>query len=439
MGTVKREQPYNLDPVFEKQAVALACSNPRFYGRIGNALDAELLRSESAKHAMRAAHAIFKTSGHGPDKSVLVIQRLRTWMADGKITLEAIKSVAEMFDDAEDAGLPDVESVVGELAPLIQQRIRDEAVQEAIDAFGKKQSLARAMALEVKASRIGVVDTSVGTLLGPDSWAEVSSLKDIERLPTGIGELDTGLDGGLQRGGLGIWVGGSGDGKSMALSHVTGVNLVHGLFIGYVTLELPRPEVLARIKANITGIPINALKAGDTAEAIARMNRIAATCGPLVVQHMTAGVTTVEDIFAWVSQSEDLVGRKMELLVVDYVDKVGAGKGGKKGGDQSDYKKGEQVSDSLRTWAEDGKRFIWTASAATRRKDRKKRLDQDDVADSMHKIKSADLVITLNVTEDDDGDDRTCKPFVAKHRTGKSRFEVGPFPTAFEIGQIVPL
>lgn len=437
MATIKREAPYNFDPVFEHRMVALACSNPRFYGRVAMSLDPEMLRSDSSKHAMRAAHAINKDVGHGPNASVLVIQRLRAWMADGKITIEAIKLVAEMFDDAEDAGLPDVESMVAEIAPLIQQRMRDEAVQSAIEAFGQKKDLSKAVEIEKKAARVGQTDTSVGTVMGPESWSEVSSMKDIERLSTGIVELDSVLDGGLQRGGLGVWVGGSGDGKSMALSHVVGVTLVDGAFCGYITLELPRAEVLARIKANMTGIPINALKGGDTAEAKAKLEALA-NRGPLIVQHMSAGSTTIEDIFEWVKQCEDFIGREMDLLCVDYGDKIGA-KSKKGEGQLSDYKKGEVVFDGLHNWSDENKRFVWTASAATRRKDRKKRLDQDDIADSMHKIKSADLVVTLNVTEEGDEGERMLTPFVAKHRTGKSRIEVGPFPTAYEVGQIVPI
>lgn len=438
MATVKREQPYNFDAVFESCVVTLACSNPRFYGRVGVSLDPELMRSESAKHAMRAAHAINKDVGHGPTASVLVIQRLRAWMADGKITLEAIKLVAEMFDAAEDAGLPDVESVVAEVAPLIQQRMRDEAVQEAIDAFGKKRDLSKAVAIELKAARVGTADTSVGTLMGPESWAEVSSLKDIERMPTGIIELDSGLDGGLQRGGLGVVLGAAGDGKSMMLSHTASVNLVAGAFVGYATLELPRPEILARMKANITGIPINLLKAGDTREAQQKFAALAHRMGPCVVQDFTPYATTADDIKEWVERSEEFIGRKMDLLIVDYGDKVGV-RATKKDGTSSEYTSARIVFESMRIYSFERKMFTWTASQATRQKDKKKLLDLNDTADSLHKVRVADLVISLNIEEDEEGGDKTVRIKVAKHRTGKSKFVVGPLPGAYEVGQVVAL
>lgn len=432
--TIKRETPYGFDPAFESMVVALTCSNPRFYGRVGYALDPELLRAEHTKLAVRAAHAIFKEVGHGPSRGLLVLQRLRAWMADGRVKLEDIKRLAVLFDDAEDSEPPDVESVIAELVPLVRQRIRDEAVQAAIDAYGKKGDLAKAVELERKAQRVGVVDTSIGTLLGTEeSWVEVSSLQHMHRMPLGIPELDALLDGGLQRGGLGVLLGGSGDGKSMGLSHITGVNFCLGAFCGYVTLEVPKPEVVARVKANITGVPINVLKAGDTDEARTLFIRAAQRGGALVVTEMPGSATTVDDITQWVSAAEQMVGRTMDLLAVDYGDLVIV----RSKREVSSYMHGKEVFEGLRAWAHDHKTWCWTASAATRRKDRKKRLDQDDVSDSMHKIKASDLTVTLNVAEE--GEDRTITPFVAKHRTGKSRFAVGPFPTAYEIGQLVAL
>ena len=91
--------------------------------------------------------------------------------------------------------------------------------------------------------------------------------------------------------------------------------------------------------------------------------------------------------------------------------------------------------ETLRIFANDTKKFCWTASQATRKKDRHKRLDLNDTADSMHKVRVADLGVTLNYKEDSDPPMMTL--FCAKHRTGKSRFEVGPLPVGYEFGQLV--
>lgn len=437
MALINNPKPYGFDVGFEKQVVTLASCKPRFWGRVGCHLDPELFKSESSKLIMRACRAIAEDVGHGPASSVVVIQRLRRWMEDGKVTLEAIKKVADLFDDAEDAGLASDEELVKEIAPMLQQRLRDQAVKLGIESFGKKGDLSKVVELEEKASRIGQVDTSVGTILGPASFAEVVALKDLQRLPTGVVELDSSLDGGLQVGGLGVFVGGSGDGKSMALAHVAAVNVWDGLLVAYATLELPVPIVLARCKAAMTGIPINALLQGQIDGAQKLLQKRGKKLGGLIVQEFTPYATTIEDIKEWVDKIEQQAKRKVDLLVVDYGDKVGVKQ--KKGDkDSSEYTSGRIVYEGLRIYANDRKTFCWTASQASRQKDRKKRLDLNDVADSMHKIRVADLVITLNLREEADGES-SMTFYVAKHRTGKSRHEVGPLPTEYECARLCPL
>jgi uncharacterized Fe-S cluster-containing radical SAM superfamily enzyme len=63
----------------------------------------------------------------------------------------------------------------------------------------------------------------------------------------------------------------------------------------------------------------------------------------------------------------------------------------------------------------------------------------DDVADSMHKVRVADLVLTL--TPPNTGEDEVTEliHYVAKHRTGKSNVQVGPLRTEFECARIAPM
>jgi hypothetical protein len=62
----------------------------------------------------------------------------------------------------------------------------------------------------------------------------------------------------------------------------------------------------------------------------------------------------------------------------------------------------------------------------------------NDVADSMHKIRVADLVITLNL-QDEDAEDPSIVFNIAKHRTGKAKVKIGPMPTEYERGRLCPI
>lgn len=438
-AAVRDDEPYQLDPSFEAAAITLACSSPRFYGRIGHELDSELLAKRPAKHALDAAHAINAELGHGPSSCLVVLQRLKRWVFDGKLPYEDVLAVADMFDDAEDRGLPAEDEAVAELAPLIQLRIRHEAVQSAIDSFGKHGDLSRVAILEDRAARVGQVDTSVGTVFGPASFAEMARLKGLERLRTGVPELDHVLGGGLQLGGLGVVIAPTGGGKSVFLNHVSATCVLDGLHVAYATLELPSALVLARFKAALTGIPIDAIIEHPEA-AMARIGVMAPTLGRFVVGHFASCATTVPDIREWIARVEEHSRQKVDLLVVDYADKLTSTTNKASTKEVSEYTAGRVVYESLRLFAEEHGFFCWTASQSGRRKDKRgKRLEVDDVADSMHKVRVADLVITL--TPKDAGDENVSEllHYVAKHRTGKSNVQVGPLLTEFDCGRIAPM
>jgi hypothetical protein len=94
------------------------------------------------------------------------------------------------------------------------------------------------------------------------------------------------------------------------------------------------------------------------------------------------------------------------------------------------------VYEGLRLFAVERNMWCWTASqskAKGKDKGSKHNRDVESLADSMHKGRVADLVVTLNVN--DDGNEVTM--FVAKNRTGKSRFAIGPLPTDFALGRMV--
>ncbi len=429
-GAEKAKEPYRLDPAFERALITLACHRPRFYGRIGHAIDPDCLGIASAKLALEAVRQIVREQGKGPDNLLIVLQRLRRWFDDGRVKLEQIQEVDDMFADAEDAGLPSEDGANAEIAPILKRRIHGEAVRIGMDEYGKGTDFRKTMKLLSKAEKLGDTDTSTGVKLGSGSYEEIDRLRTLERLPTGITELDIALDGGLQRGGLGLYVGGSGDGKSMSLSAQGAQSVRTGLFVVAATLEVPVPIWLARVNSNLTGIPINTIIADSE---VARPKLAKMPLGPFIVKYFPPTATTFPDIEEWVSECEDQEGRKVDVLLTDYGDKLGAP--AKSKGDDSGYSHGRVVFERMRVYAEERNIWHWSASQAVRKKDKKKILDLEDVADSMHKVRVGGLVITLNVS-----DDQSEILFrIAKHTTGKAKINVGPFSTDYACGRIAPI
>lgn len=436
MAKEKKVEPYAFTPDFEAQVVYLCCARSRFLGRVEKSLEAAAMPSPAGQLAISAAAAIFEDLGHGPDDPLLVLQRLRRWSDDGKVTMAALQEVSDLFDAAEDAGIKPEEGVMAELAPVLKSRLLQDTVRTSMEEYSSKGDFSKVVSMVERAQRLGVVDNSLGTRVGGGSFGIIEAVKHLERLPTGVMELDAAIGNGMPRGQLGVLVGGPGDGKSMGLNHIAGFGWKAGLCVGYVSLELPEHIVLARLKANVTNHSIDSILEGN-AEAKRLLEHT--PMGLMMYKGFTPQATTVNDVIDWVKQVEDHEGRKMDLLIVDYADKLTVrlkSTGGKGAGKAPDnpYTTFELVYEGLRIHAADRKTWTWTASQSGRKsaKDKKRVTDLDDVSDSMGKVRVADLVITLNSR--DDG--ASIEWYVAKNRTGKSRIKVGPLPVDFACGSM---
>lgn len=416
-----------------QQAVAYYCAtSPAFFGRIGHAIDPSKIEHAPAKLTIEASRAIYLERGRGPDSSRSVVQRIRRWVEDGRVRFDDLLLVNDLFDALEeDAKRPSEDEVLAEVVPILRRVMQQEAAISATEDYAKGSDFTRTISIVEKAKRLGEVDESIGIRLGAGSAEEIATIRKLEKLPLGVTELDLRLRGGLRRGCFGLLLGGTGDGKSMGLGHIAATGLRRGLFVAYATLEVIPADVFARIEANLTGIPIDAILE-DPTEAERRCAAMKGG-GILCVHEFTPLVTTFPDIAAWVEEIERVHGREVDLLCTDYGDKVGAPKAKGKTEDGG-YRTGLVVFEGMRNWANQKRRWHWSASQATRRKDRKKLLEVDDTADSMHKVRVADLVITLNLDGDGQMTFRS-----AKARHGGAGANVGPMPTDFELGRICPI
>lgn len=429
----KSQEPYGFRPDFERALVTLACCRPKFYGRTAHVLDPDMLGAAEAKLALQAAHAIFADLGRGPENLLLVDQRLARWRHDGRVTQEQIDAVSNYFEDAVAAGLPSEESVDGEVVPVLQERVRHEAVKAAIDDLGKRGDFARTVDLLGKAVRIGVSERGTGVKLGGASFSLIERLRALKRLPTGILELDTYLDGGPPRGTLNLFMAGTGGGKSQAMSHVAAHSTLGGLHVAYATLELPESVVLARVISNLTNIPITPLIENERAMEQAR-ERLAglAGLGVFTVKSFTAKATTNADIREWINELQQAEGRPVDLLALDYADKL-VEPGAKQ---NPSHVAVDNVYESVRIDAERGGYVCWTGTQSRGREERKaKKVDLEHTSEGMGKVRVADLVVTLNYEEETS----EMGFFTAKNRHGRARQMIGPLPCDFALGRVSPV
>lgn len=429
---------YGLTTDFERQIAALCAHRPGFLGALGN-FDTGRIDHPASKLVIRLCLAIQHDHGKGPTSPVTVVQRARRWNEEGSLSGTELEMVQDFV--MEEAGAAyDENEVMSELAPILRRAIQSEAVTAGMDAYRTRSDFEKVKKKIAEAERVGIVDVSVGSMLGMHSFDDIEALGAMERLPTGIPELDILIEGGVPRGCMMVWVASTSGGKSQTLVHTTAHALRMRKVVCVATLELPPPKWQARVMANLTGVPSNMILSGEgrrRAEDI--LAQMMPDLGRMVIKGFPAQATTVQDIADWIDNTEQKLGEKVEVVELDYGDKL-ASHNKAENGSNSTYHAMNSVYEGLRLQiAEKPGRYLHTASQSKSRvsNERTKRIEAEDVSDSYNKSRVTDMMVSLVIQKD-------CEPkmvtyFVAKHRYGQDGVSTSPIPVDLECSRMSPL
>lgn len=430
--TTGTEAPYEFAPAFLQALVRLVCGNAEVFSKVGTLLEPKCVGHAEAKLAVEAAQAIAKDLGIGPGSPTVVVQRLVRWRSEGRITTEQINAVVEYFDAADDAGLPAPEGVISEAAAVLRRREEQKVVQRAMETYAKKGDFTAVAKAAEKAARIGTTSETLGALANEDDFADVSALGAKPKLRTGCLELDGYLGGGLPQG-LTLFLGREKSGKSMVLSSLAAEAYLNNSHVLLATLELSETMQKARVLANLTNVPIDDLLAGRNSMARTRYRELQPYLGLLRMQYFSPE-TPATDILAWVDRCAEHAGRKVDLLVIDYIDLLGAGT--KR--DEGDYK-GQKIVNNLVRDHTALRGYVAVSATQARRESSAKvagKLDNSDAADSMHKVRVADLVIAMRMEADHKD---LVDYYVTASRTGNDRVGTGPLPVDRSTARMFPV
>jgi archaellum biogenesis ATPase FlaH len=271
---------------------------------------------------------------------------------------------------------------------------RHKAIERAIMAsadllanknYGEVESLIK------EAVQIGLA-RDMGTDYFADPKGRLLGLKDKNgQVSTGWGTMDRKLFGGFNRGELNIFAGGSGAGKSLFLANL-GVNFaLAGLNVVYLTLELSEALVSMRIDSMLTGVTTRDIfKDLDDVEMKVKM--VGKKSGLLQVKYMPSGKTT-NDIRSYLKEFEIKTGKKVDVLLVDYLDLLMPI--GKKISAENLFIKDKYVSEELRNLAMEKKCVFVTAAQLNRGAVEEVEFDHSHISGGLSKIQTADNVFGI--------------------------------------------
>ena len=232
----------------------------------------------------------------------------------------------------------------------------------------------------------------LGTDYFADPRARLEGIKDKNgQVSTGWPALDKKLFGGFNRGELNIFAGGSGSGKSLFLANM-GVNwCLQGMNVLYLTFELSEALVSMRIDSMTTDIASRDIfKSIDDVEMKVKM--IGKKSGAFQVKYMPTG-KNANDLRAYIKEYEIKTGRKLDVVLVDYLDlmhpnavKISA---------ENLFVKDKYVSEELRNLAMELNTVFVTASQLNRSSVEEIEFDHSHISGGISKINTADNLIGI--------------------------------------------
>jgi len=302
-----------------------------------------------------------------------------------------------------------VQAVTGvELKPVpdITEQHNDWFLDE-FEGFTKRQELERAILKAADLLEKGTYDPveklikdavqisltkDMGTDYFEDPRARLMALKDNNgQITTGWPAMDRKLFGGMNKGELNIFAGGSGSGKSLFMQNLAVNWVTSGLNGVYLTLELSEGLSAMRIDSMLTNVSTKEIfKDLDTVEMKVRMTGKKA--GNLQIKYMPAQ-SNVNDIRAYLKELQIKNGWNLDFLLIDYLDLLMPVSARVSPSDL--FVKDKYVSEELRNLAKELNCVFVTASQLNRGAVDEIEFDHSHIAGGLSKINTADNVFGI--------------------------------------------
>jgi archaellum biogenesis ATPase FlaH len=232
----------------------------------------------------------------------------------------------------------------------------------------------------------------MGTDYFEDPRARLMKIKSNNgQVSTGWPTMDKRLFGGMNRGELNIFAGGSGSGKSLFMQNIALNWIIQGLNGVFLSLELSEELCAMRIDSMAANLSTkDVFKEIDTVELKIKM--LGKKSGNLRIKYMPAQ-SNVNMIRAYLKELEVQTGRKTDFIMVDYLDLVMPVSAKVSPNDL--FVKDKYVSEELRNLAREFNILMITASQLNRSAVEEIEFDHSHISGGISKINTADNVFGI--------------------------------------------
>uniref|UniRef100_A0AAU6W0Q9 Replicative DNA helicase n=1 Tax=Pseudomonas phage Nican01 TaxID=3138540 RepID=A0AAU6W0Q9_9CAUD len=393
---------FEFEADFQQKIAALICRDEAFYRRVDGLVKPEYFESRSLSALVHICETYHEKYRRLPER------------AEWAELIKDAKAEKAIRDD-------DVPDMVADLKKILTAPLpaRDYAVDKVAE-FAKKQAISAAYMMTIplvekgehaKAEKIMQKAFATGAqavVEDNDYWNSIESRtqyrRDVEAgliqkdgITSGLPKLDKMLyHHGWGRKELSVVMGGAKKGKSTGLLHWALAGSQKGFNVLYVTLEVAAKIIMERMDANVSGVDMSDLSArGNDVEKGVKDRAGLRKPGHLKVVEYPSGVMTCADLRKVIEfyRAEGII---FDMIVVDYADIMAA-----------EIKSGNDINESKQVWlglraiAHEENAAVLTATQTNRAGFTADVAKAEHAAEDFNKIRIADLVLTINRTDEE--------------------------------------
>jgi replicative DNA helicase len=414
---------YEFDSDFQKKIAALLIRDTQFGQLTEGLIKPEFF--ESTAHAalvsvvLRYLAHYRKAPGDKTTLAHVMKDAIRDKLLPGDLARLAIGSIHELYT----VDVSDREYVADQCATFARHQEVSRAILASVEMVDKRDFEAIGVMMRK------ALDTGVNHNGGAYNYAEMAATRTQERkdraagmrpatgITTGLAVMDDYLyHKGWGRKELSVLMGAAKSGKSMALISF-GINAIAaGYKVLYVTLEVAASIIASRVDANIADMAMSQLEVRP-GEAEALVNAFMAKAAPFVIQEYPTGSMRPSDLRRLIEHYK-AQGMIFDLVIVDYADLMAPERT-----TDNVQENSKSIYVNLRGLAMKEGFALLTATQTNREGAKKAVATMTDVAEDFNKIRIADVVISINAT-DEERKMNQARLYFAASRNQRSGFSV---------------
>lgn len=316
---------------------------------------------------------------------------------------EQYKQVTNLIDGLEYDNKTDDDWLVDKTEKFCQDKAIYNAVRESILVLdGNHKELDKGSIPELLSKALGVsFDSSIGHDFIDDSDERYQFYHTKEdKIPFDLELFNKITKGGLSRKSLSVALAGTGVGKTLFMTHCAAANMMEGLNVLYITMEMAEERIAERIDANLLDLTIDELREVPKDVYVKRLGRVKSkTTGKLIVKEYptaSAGSAHFRHLLNELRLKKNFTP---DVVYIDYLNICMSARM-KHGANVNSYTMIKAIAEELRGLAVEFNIPIMTATQTTRTGYSSSDLNLEDTSESFGLPATADFMFGLISTEE---------------------------------------